>query len=105
MKKLPPSRSFAAEERRHNKVIKTGGRGLSRDCHTPADTNLHKQIIFSALLTLRECGGGKVGWGEKKIGKSLRTLSSGGAGRPGNASADIKGERFTCRGKFKFSTD
>lgn len=28
--------------------------GLSQDCHTLTDMNLHKQIIFSALLTVCE---------------------------------------------------
>lgn len=58
IEKASSFQEFAAEKRQHNKVIKKRGcvirRGLSQDCHTLADMNLHKQIIFSALLTVCE---------------------------------------------------
>lgn len=53
IEKASSFQEFAAEERRHNKVIKKGRvirRGLSQDCHRLTDRNLHKQIILSALL-------------------------------------------------------
>lgn len=53
IEKASSFQEFAAEERRHNKVIKKGRviqRRLSQDCHTLTDRNLHKQIILSALL-------------------------------------------------------
>lgn len=57
IEKASSFQEFAAEERQHNKVIKKGCvicQGLSQDCHTLTDMNLHKQIIFSALLTVCE---------------------------------------------------
>lgn len=57
IEKASSFQEFAAEQRQHNKVIKKRcviRQGLSQDCHRPTDMHLHKQIIFSALLTLCE---------------------------------------------------
>lgn len=57
IEKASSFQEFAAEEKQHNKVIKKGceiRQGLSQDCHTPTDMNLHKQITFPVLFTLCE---------------------------------------------------